>query len=83
MLTRAHIDEELQAVVIEIEDDGPGVSPANQSKIFDRFFTTNREQGGTGLGLALVRRVAETHGGRIEVESEAGRTCMRLWLPLG
>ncbi|MCA9686390.1 MAG: hypothetical protein KC457_29755, partial [Myxococcales bacterium] len=80
---RAHIDEELQAVAIEVEDDGPGVSPANQSKIFDRFFTTNREQGGTGLGLALVRRVAETHGGRIEVESEAGRTCMRLWLPLG
>lgn len=65
----------------EVVDDGPGISPGNREKIFDRFFTTNREHGGTGLGLALCRRVVETHGGRIELDSEAGRTCVRVWLP--
>lgn len=66
----------------EVIDDGPGISVANVNQIFDRFFTTNREQGGTGLGLALVRRIVETHGGTIEVDSAPGRTCMRVWLPV-
>lgn len=65
----------------EIVDDGPGISPANRPQIFDRFFTTNREQGGTGLGLALVRRIVDTHGGAIELDSEPGRTRVRVWLP--
>lgn len=66
----------------EVIDDGPGISPANAEQIFDRFFTTNREHGGTGLGLALCRRIVETHGGTIEVESAPGRTCMRVRLPV-
>ena len=65
----------------EVVDSGPGISRANQDRIFDRFFTTNREQGGTGLGLALVHRIVETHGGAIELDSAPGRTCVRVWLP--
>jgi signal transduction histidine kinase len=65
----------------EVIDGGPGISPANAERIFDRFFTTNREHGGTGLGLALCRRIVETHGGTIEVESKPGRTCVRVRLP--
>jgi signal transduction histidine kinase len=65
----------------EVIDDGQGISPANAERVFDRFFTTNREHGGTGLGLALCRRIVETHGGTIEVESKPGRTCMRVRLP--
>jgi len=66
---------------IDIRDDGPGISSANLPRVFDRFFTTDRANGGTGLGLALVRAVAEAHGGRVEVESRPGDTRFRLVLP--
>ena len=75
------IDDAEGCTGFEVCDDGPGISAANLDQIFDRFFTTNREQGGTGLGLALVQRIVDTHGGRIEVESAPGRTCLRVWFP--
>lgn len=65
---------------VDVVDDGPGISPANLERVFDRFFTTDRVAG-TGLGLALVKAIAEAHGGGIEVDSEPGRTRLRLWLP--
>ena len=64
-----------------IEDDGPGISEANQRRVFERFFTTDRAGGGTGVGLALVRAVAESHGGGVELASEPGRTRFTVWLP--
>ena len=67
---------------VDVQDDGAGISEANQARVFDRFFTTARERGGTGLGLALVKAVAQAHGGGVELESRPGRTCFRLWLPL-
>jgi signal transduction histidine kinase len=66
---------------VDVVDDGPGISAANLKRVFDRFFTTDRAKGGTGLGLALVRAVAEAHGGRIDVESAPGRTRFRFVLP--
>lgn len=66
---------------LDVVDDGPGISPANLPRIFDRFFTTDRARGGTGLGLALVRAIAQAHGGAVEVESRPGRTRFRLVLP--
>ncbi len=66
---------------IEVEDDGPGISPANQGQVFDRFFTTGRAHGGTGLGLALVQAVAQAHGGAVTVRSRPGCTVFRLELP--
>ncbi len=66
---------------VEVIDNGPGIVEANQAHIFDRFFTTARESGGTGLGLALVKLVAEAHGGEVEVESRPGRTAFRFWIP--
>ncbi len=64
-----------------VEDDGPGISEANQRRVFERFFTTDRNGGGTGVGLALVRAVAESHGGGVDLQSEPGRTAFRFWLP--
>jgi signal transduction histidine kinase len=58
------------AARVDIFDDGAGISPEDQTKIFQPFFTTKAT--GTGLGLALVRRVVEAHGGEIRVESSVG-----------
>jgi signal transduction histidine kinase len=65
---------------IRVRDHGAGISPANRPHIFDRFFTTERDHGGTGLGLAIVRAVAETRGGRIDLEALADGTAFTLVL---
>jgi signal transduction histidine kinase len=54
---------------IAVRDQGPGISAANLPRIFDRFFTTARDAGGTGLGLAMVKAICEATGARISVQS--------------
>lgn len=49
-----------------------GVSPNNRSRVFESFFTTRRDRGGTGMGLAIVRAMLTAHGGWIDLE-DAGR----------
>ena len=44
-----------------------GISPSNQDRVFDAFFTTKREQGGTGMGLGIVRAMLRAHGGSIRL----------------
>jgi heavy metal sensor kinase len=71
--------------VLEVRDDGPGIAPGDQARIFDRFYRTDpaRGRGGVGLGLALARSIVQVHGGRIAVESTPGTsTCFRVVLPL-
>ena len=55
------------ALSIRIADNGAGISPANAEKIFTPFFTTHREEGGTGLGLGIVRALLKAYGGDIEL----------------
>jgi nitrogen fixation/metabolism regulation signal transduction histidine kinase len=65
--------------VLEIADNGPGLTPEARRRIFEPNFTTKREGG--GLGLVIVKRIVEEHGGRIEVESETGKgTCFRVMI---
>ncbi len=69
-------------VEITVEDSGPGVDPEILDRIFEPFFSTKST--GSGLGLALVRKIAEDHGGGVRLESEASRaTRAVLWLPTG
>ena len=58
------------AVVIAVEDNGPGIAPDQLANVFEPFFTTKFT--GTGLGLAISKSLVEQHGGRIEVTSEVG-----------
>ena len=58
-------------IVIRVADDGSGISPANQEKIFDLFFTTRRDAGGTGMGLGIIQAMLKAHGGRIRLKSSS------------
>jgi signal transduction histidine kinase len=71
---------EARFVRISVADDGPGVPPELAGRIFDPFFTTKHT--GTGLGLSIVHRIAEAHGGRVEVKDrEGGGAVFTLVLP--
>ncbi|GFO66747.1 PAS domain-containing sensor histidine kinase [Geomonas limicola] len=71
---------EADQVRIRVKDNGQGMSDADVKRVFEPFFTTKK--GGTGLGLATVYRIVETHGGRIAVSSKSGKgTTMTLFLP--
>lgn len=67
-------------LMIQIEDNGPGVPDHLKPHLFDPFVTTKRN--GTGLGLALVAKIIGDHGGIIECDSEAKRTVFRVLLPM-
>jgi two-component system sensor histidine kinase HydH len=68
-------------IVIDIKDNGPGISTEDLSKIFDPYFTTKSK--GTGLGLAIVHKVIEAHKGQIRVRSTIGKgTMFSIVLPL-
>ncbi len=67
----------------DVVDHGEGISPANLDKIWERFFTTERVRGGTGIGLSIVRAVVEAHGGTVHVVSTKGEgACFSFRLPL-
>jgi two-component system, NtrC family, nitrogen regulation sensor histidine kinase GlnL len=67
-------------LMIQIEDNGPGVPDAMKSVLFDPFVTTKRT--GSGLGLSLVAKIIGDHGGIIECDSEPRRTIFRILLPM-
>jgi signal transduction histidine kinase/CBS domain-containing protein len=75
-----------QQIVFSIVDTGIGIAPENISKLFQSFVqidsSLNRQYAGTGLGLALVKRIVELHGGTVTVESELQRgSCFTVYLP--
>jgi PAS domain S-box-containing protein len=82
---RVRLAEEAGRAVLEVQDEGIGIEPAGQSRIFERFerAVSERHYGGLGLGLYITRTIVEGLGGHISVESAPGRgACFRVELPL-
>jgi len=81
------VDPTRNVVGISISDNGPGISAEDLPHVFDRFYEGRRQEKnklpGSGLGLALAKKVIEAHGGKIGIESEIGKgTTVRFELPL-
>ena len=72
VLVEIILAEKSGQVVLRVTDHGPGIPPEAQAQIFEAFFSTRSH--GVGIGLAVVKRVVDEHGWRIEVHSEAGMT---------
>jgi signal transduction histidine kinase len=72
LILRSWHDPDRDAVILEVNDDGPGVPEETQPKIFDPLFTTKAVGKGTGLGLFMSYGIAQEHGGRLTVKSPEG-----------
>jgi signal transduction histidine kinase len=86
VVLRAHKKED--SVWVEVTDEGPGISPAEAQRVFERFYRTDRarsgSEGGTGLGLAIARWIVELHGGSIRAEQAEPTGCRMMFeLPAG
>ena len=69
-------------LVLTFEDEGPGIDPSHLPRLFEPWFSA--KEGGVGLGLAMVKRIVEEHGGRVEAANrdDSRGAAFRLWLPL-
>lgn len=79
--------ENENSVLIQVEDDGPGIPEESIERVFERFYRVDRarsrELGGTGLGLAIVKHIVQSHGGATWLESEPGNGCrFKIRLPM-
>jgi signal transduction histidine kinase len=82
------LTENDHALRVDVRDNGPGIAPGDEQKIFDKFVQagdtlTNKPQG-SGLGLYISRHIVEHHGGRLWVQGRPGEgACFSFTLPLG
>lgn len=74
--------DEMTFAVVDFIDSGSGISPQVLPRIFEPFFTTKPAGEGNGLGLDISRKIVDRHDGHITVESQPGRTCFQVWLPM-
>lgn len=82
------LEKNVNNLVLSVKDSGIGITPDDQEKIFEKFYRSKASAAysatGTGLGLTIVKRVVEAHGGRIDIESEVGKgSTFTVSIPLG
>jgi signal transduction histidine kinase len=81
VVIQSEIDQAQQIMRIVVDDNGPGIAPAQRDQVFRPFFTSKRN--GTGLGLALVQKIIVFHNGRITVGTSAlGGARLQVSLPI-
>lgn len=71
-----------KGLTVQVNDNGEGISEGNQSQVFDLFFTTRRESGGTGMGLGIVQALLKAHGGSIRLLPGGGGATFEISFPL-
>ncbi len=82
IVVATRFDADQRLCIVEVHDQGVGIPPENLRRIREPFFTTRREQGGTGLGLSVSNRIVKEHGGRLDFLSRPGEgTTALLCLP--
>lgn len=84
---RVRLETDGESIIVQVADDGPGIPPEDLPHIFEKMYRVEKESTraveGSGLGLSIVKRIVELHGGRIAVESTVGEgTTFRVRLPL-
>jgi signal transduction histidine kinase len=84
---RLAVGSERSRAWVSVSDEGPGLAPEDQRRVFDRFWRADkgrsRAEGGTGLGLAIVRQIANSHGGEVQLQSRVGvGSTFTIWLPV-
>ncbi len=83
IVIRTSFNKRLNAILVEVEDNGNGMSSKDTERIFEPFFTTKRDSGGTGLGLSVSYGLVQEHNGRIAVMSRPGQgTKFTVFLPV-
>ena len=68
-------------IVLDVQDSGAGIAESERERVFEPFYQVRGSARGTGLGLALVRRIARLHGGEAQVVADAPSSCLRVRLP--
>jgi polar amino acid transport system substrate-binding protein len=82
-LVRTSWIETQHALCFEVSDEGVGIASLDLPHVTDPFFTTRRENGGTGLGLSVSARIIKEHGGRLDITSTPGYgTTVKVMIPL-
>jgi two-component system, NtrC family, sensor kinase len=83
VLLTTRLDRAASEVVIEVEDDGVGIGAETMERLFEPFFSTKLDRGGSGLGLYISQYIVAEHGGRLQLTSTLGKgTCARVILPV-